>query len=357
LQIRFEQLKIYYFSGTGNARRVSDWIFDQAKSRGINPEINNIASVKARDVVIPAGALIGIVSPTHGFNFPPLVMKFIFRFPKANDNNAVFMINTRAGMKMSKIFLPGLSGIAQLLAALVLMVKGYRIIGMRPIDLPSNWISLHPGLRNVVVNSIFERRKIQSIRFINKILDGKRNYRSLFDIIQDLLISPIAVGYYFVGRFMLAKTFYASRSCDNCGLCIKQCPVKAIRLVQNRPFWSYRCESCMRCMNNCPLRAIETAHGFIFVVLYLFYGLILTALYALLARFSITFVTGDTFWESLAGFIFRAVLIFIMLVVSYRMVHYLRQFKFFDYLIYYTSLTRFKFWRRYSAIKKPDFLK
>lgn len=42
---------------------------------------------------------------------------------------------------------PGLSGLALILPALMLRLKGYRIKGLRPLDLPSNWISLHPGLR------------------------------------------------------------------------------------------------------------------------------------------------------------------------------------------------------------------
>jgi hypothetical protein len=37
---------------------------------------------------------------------------------------------------------------------------------------------------------------------------------------------------------------------------------------------------------------------------------------------------------------------------SYRMLHFLMRFRFFNSLITYTSLTRFKFWRRYFAPKK-----
>lgn len=352
MQIRFDQIKVYYFSGTGNAKKVSDWITDVAKSRGFKPDINNIAQTNVRAIVPVQNSLIGIVSPTHGFNFPPLVIKFIFRFPRSRGHNSVFMINTRAGMKLSKVFLPGLSGIAQLLAALILIIKGYRIVGMRPIDLPSNWISLHPGLKEKVVKSMFIKCKRQSEAFINNILDGKRNYRSLFDVIQDLLISPVAIGYYFVGRFILAKTFYASASCDKCGLCISQCPVKAISMVQNRPFWSYRCESCMKCMNSCVNKAIQTAHGYIFGILFLFYGVILTAIYAYLAKHAFNFISGDTFPDAVLRFIIEAITIFLTLVISYRIVHFLRRFRYFDYLIFYTSLTRFKFWRRYKTLSK-----
>ena len=352
LQIRFDQMKVYYFSGTGNAKKVTDWVCDVAKSKGFKPEVNFIPNTNIRDISIPQNTLIGIISPTHGFNFPPILLNFIFRFPRSRFHNPVFMINTRAGLKLGKIFLPGISGMAQLLAALVLLIKGYKIVGMRPIDLPSNWISLHPGLRKKVVESMFIKCKRQSEAFIQKILDGKRNYRSLFDVIQDLLVSPIAIGYYFIGRFILAKTFYTSGKCDNCGLCISQCPVKAISLVHNRPFWSYKCESCMKCMNSCSNKSIQTAHGFIIGLLFLFYGVMLTNIYGFFAKHSYAFVSGDSFLNGVVRFIIEAVTIFLTLVISYRIVHFLRRFRFFDYLIYYTSFTRFKFWRRYKAPAK-----
>ena len=344
-------MKIFYFSGTGNAKKVAEWIIDAAKSRNVKSDLINIANINMGEILIQSNTIIGFIAPTHGFNFPPIVVKFIFRFPRSKNHESVFMINTRAGMKLNKLFLPGLSGVAQLLAALILIIKGYKIVGMRPIDLPSNWISLHPGIKAKVVDSMFMKCKRQSLTFITKILDGKRNYRSIFDIVQDLLISPIALGYYFVGRFMLAKTFYASMTCDNCELCIKQCPVKAIKLVYNRPFWSYKCESCMRCMNSCPKKSIESAHGFIIGFTFVFYSVLLAGIYAFFAKESFTFFTTSSFLSSILKFVFEAVTMFILLVLSYRIVHFLRRFKFFDYLIFYTSLTRFKFWRRYKAPK------
>ena len=132
---------------------------------------------------------------------------------------------------------------------------------------------------------------------------------------------------------------------------IKQCPVKAIKLVYNRPFWSYKCESCMRCMNSCPKKSIESAHGFIIGFTFVFYSVLLAGIYAFFAKESFTFFTTSSFLSSILKFVFEAVTMFILLVLSYRIVHFLRRFKFFDYLIFYTSLTRFKFWRRYKAPK------
>lgn len=345
-------MRIFYFSGTGNARRVAEWVTNAATAKGTATDAIDIAKMEVRNIKPEAGEMLGIISPTHGFNFPPIVLNFIFRFPRSKYGNKIFLINTRAGMKVSRFFMPGLSGIALLLSALVLFLKGYRVTGMRSIDLPSNWISIHPGLREKVVNSMFEHYKQLTFKFTEKMLGGKKVYRALYDLPQDLLISPIAVGYYVLGRFILAKSFYASSACDNCGLCSRQCPVKAIIQVGNKPFWSYRCESCMRCMNNCPKRAIETAHGYVFGVLVLINMVIAAAVYTYIennSEMKSLIIIKDNFWVNQ---IFQMSLTFIVFILSYRIIHFLRRFKLFAWAVEYTSLTKLKRWRRYKAPKE-----
>jgi ferredoxin len=257
-------------------------------------------------------------------------------------------------MKLGKIALPGLSGIAQLLPALVLLLKGYNIIGMRPIDLPSNWISLHPGLTDNAIDFLFLRFKEISRTFGRRIIGGKRDYRSLWDLPQDCLISPFAIGYYFVGRFVFAKSFYASESCDNCGVCIRQCPVSAISLVDNRPFWSYRCESCMRCMNTCPKRAIETAHGYVIGLIVLLSTVIQPFIYGSLSTHGIRWFENGASYNMLMRLILSSAVTLAAMVGSYWCVHYLRRWRAVRHVIQCTSLTSFRFWRRYRPRTKKS---
>lgn len=343
-------ISIYFFSGTGNARNVAHWFSGVAKERHIPVEAIDIATIDRKKILSPApGSMVGFVSPTHGFNYPPAMMYFIFRFPRSRGNTA-FLMNTRAGMKLSKWFLPGLSGLALWLSALVLLAKGYRIVGLRSIDLPSNWISFHPGLKETVVGSIYGHCKKITEKFAAKILSGKKVYTAFRDIIQDLLISPVSVGYFFVGRFILAKSFYATDACDKCDLCINNCPVKAILTVDNRPFWSYRCESCMRCMNSCPKRAIETAHGYIIGIMCLLNMGIMIWFWQGVSRF-IT-IPESNGWAQTAVKLTGWGLCFVVMVISYRIFHYLLRIPVVRHLFYYTSFTRFKFWRRYRPSKK-----
>lgn len=344
---------IYYFSGTGNALSVANWFKRIAVKEKHDVQIINISTIDYQFSPAPLeGATIGFISPTHGFNFPPIMLHFIFRFPRAHQNN-VFIINTRGGLKLGKYFIPGLSGLAQFFTALVLLFKGYRIQGMHPIDLPSNWISLHPGLKDKVIESIYDRRKKETEIFANKILDNKKDLRALRDIIQDLLVSPIGVLYYFLGRFFLAKTFIASGTCDDCGLCIKNCPVHAIKLIDNRPFWTYKCESCMQCMNQCPKQAIETAHGFTIAITSLINSVILFWFYKL-----VNFPNWyhHTFQGWFLALILDSTIFLVFFIISYRIAHYLKRYKLVDKIMTYTSLTKIPFWKRYK-VKKMSFWK
>jgi len=342
----YPELSIYYFSGTGNAKQVSFWFSEVAEKKGIPAELKNIAHIDRKHIQKPpAGALLGFCAPTHGFNYPPVMMYFIFRFPRAN--NKVFVMNTRAGIRLWKLTIPGLSGVALLLTALVLRIKGYAIVGMRSIDLPSNWISLHPALNKRGIESLFSIFRKVTLRFADGILIGKKNFRALLALPVDVLLIPVSVLYFCFGRFVFAKSFYASRACNNCGLCIKQCPVKAIRLVDNRPYWSYRCESCMHCMNTCPERAIETAHGYVVGLFVLLGTLTQTFIYDQLLSRNIDWFSEESRFNGLARSILESIVAIFALVVSYWLIHYLRRIWVIDLLINYTSLTFYKFWGRY----------
>ncbi len=347
----YSKVYLYYFSGTGNARHVTEWIGENCQSSGIPFEIVKIEEgLKPAIEPTPEKKLIGIISPTHGFNVPPLVLYFIFKFPRVK-NADFFMANTRGGLKMYKLFLPGLSGLAQILPAIIFFLKGFSVKGLQPVDLPSNWISLHPGLGPKVVSSIYERIKRKIDRFSQKMLNGKRSYIALISLPFDIAIIPISFGYFFMGRFMLAKTFMATSKCTACGLCVKQCPVKALKMKKDRPYWTYDCESCMRCMNNCPSRAIETPHGFITTVWIFLFTFPPFFFNWILNKYAIC--SCSLTWYHKLGFnITKYAFWFLFVWLTYWLIYKFMRFRITDLIIRYTSFTHYRFWRRYKAPKK-----
>lgn len=349
--MELREVILYYFSGTGNAKNTAYWIVDEAKRKGIASIIINIDKIQNKEISKPKeNTLIGFISPTHGFHFPKIMRRFISGFPKVK-NCGVFVVNTRAGLRISTIFLPGLSGFLHYWSSIILYRKGFRIIGLLPVDLPSNWISIHPAVKRKGVDLIYEHVEPKVRRFAKEILNGKRNYRALYDIVQDILIAPVSFGYILVGRYFFAKSFIASADCDRCGLCEKTCPVKAIKQVDGRMYWTFKCESCMRCMNSCPPKAIETAHGFVIAVV-IITGLA-TGYFIHLIMDSSAFADWKWLQNGNIKTIINSILIFPFLFAGYRIMHWLMRYRLFERIFVYTSLSKYKFWGRYKA---PNFI-
>jgi ferredoxin len=53
------------------------------------------------------------------------------------------------------------------------------------------------------------------------------------------------------------REFSAGEKCNGCGICKKVCPVKNIRLVDNKPEFTHNCQRCMACIQYCPKQAIQ----------------------------------------------------------------------------------------------------
>jgi ferredoxin len=341
-------LRIFYFSGTGNARRVATWVADEWRRRDREAEVVDLARLAPGAVRLGPDDELGLASPTHGFNLPPVTLAFLFALPRAPRRNRALLFNTRAGLRLLGLHLPGLSGVAELIAALVLTLKGYRVVAMRPVDLPSNWISLHPGLAPDVVLDLHRRCEATTRRSAARLLEGRRDLRALWDLPQDLLLAPVALAYYLSGRFVLAKTFVASADCDGCAACAKACPVQAISMRDGRPFWSATCESCMRCMNHCPRRAIETAHGFVVgMVLLVEVAKATLVLPPLLAAWP--WLGGPSLLARLARTALETALLLGALLLAYRLLHRALRHRVVERLVTLTSLTHFRWWRRYRA--------
>jgi ferredoxin len=114
------------------------------------------------------------------------------------------------------------------------------------------------------VNAIVKRAKRRTACFISAILSGSQRFTGWFVSLPGIFLLPISMAYLLIGRFFLAKLFFASNRCTGCGLCAEYCPNGAIEMRGSgkdaRPYWTFRCESCMRCMGYCPVRAVEASH-------------------------------------------------------------------------------------------------
>jgi len=255
----------YYLSGTGNSYRAACWMAEACGRSGVPARVSSIRHAEPDTRTAADGnSLIGLVTPTHGFTTPWLMLKFALRMPRRRGMPTL-VVATRGGVKFGRLYLPGLEGTTAYLLALILALKGYSVRGVTGLDMPVNWTAVHPGFKESSARAIIARAKIRLDTFVKQIIDGGRYMTGLVPLTLGLLLLPVSLMYALIGRLWLGKLFFASHRCTGCGICAEGCPAQAIRMIGSRtrrPYWTFSCESCMRCMNACPERAIEASYSF-----------------------------------------------------------------------------------------------
>lgn len=259
----YRYVDAYFMSGTGNSFRVAREFTEAAAARGATVTLTPMGPVNRPDQPeATTRRLILLTIPTHGFTTPWLALWFALRLPFGQGAHAA-IVATRGGTKFGPLFLPGLDGTAAYLLALLLALKGYRIRGAMGLDMPSNWLAVHPGFSRPAAEAIIAHSRPARARFEDRILDGRHYFGSWIALPLGLLLLPVSLGYLLYGRALLGKLFFATNRCNGCGFCADHCQHHAIRMYDHpsRPYWTWRCESCMRCMAYCPRSAIEASHS------------------------------------------------------------------------------------------------
>jgi len=341
---------IYFWSGTGNSYRVSTWMEKLAEDKVLNTRAISIDKTNPRkEIKSGKDSLIGIVFPTHGFTTPWHVLKFVWNLPRSNSTHT-FCVATRAGLKFGPVFIPGISGSATFIIALLLMFKGYNVRGSMSVDMPSNWFSLHPIQSRKSHKAIIDRAEGKVARFMESILSNNRvwfSINNLYEIIWGLLLSLISLAYLFMGRFFLAKLFFANKSCDGCGICADHCSVKAIKMwgkEHPKPFWKYNCESCMRCTAFCPHNAIETGHSW-GVILYFISAVPIFAY--IFSWFKVDISGIGTFEGHWINDILNFMYYYPAIFISYYIFYALIRIPIINWVFAHTTMTHLSFWGRY----------
>ena len=232
---------IVYFSATGNSR----WVAQQLAALTGDVLCDIADSLKeGRLPVLPDDTeRAGFVFPIHSWYVPAPVLDFLTKLelPASVYRYAVCTCGDDAGKGMSRL------------------AKHFPLDAAWSVQMPNTYVPMFqldaPELA---------REKVQEARTrLPHIAEAVRKKEHVWEVyeggcpwLKTYVVQPLFTHYY-VGT----KAFRVDDTCISCGLCEKNCPVSAIRLVEGCPVWSDACIHCMACLHGCPEKAIQYGKG------------------------------------------------------------------------------------------------
>ena len=234
-----------YFSGTGNTKYCLKKFLEYYNEND-EKELYSIEDKKSIEKIKENNDII-FAYPIHYSDLPIIVRSFIDDNKDIFKNKNIFIITTMGAF----------SGDGAGCSARLLKKYGANITGGLHLKMPECIVDV-----KTFIKSFEENKKLvkQAEEKIKKTVDNiKKGHYSKDGL---TLINHLA------GLFGQRLYFYKKtnklknklkinyKKCISCGKCSELCPMKNIKMINNKPVPQNKCTSCYRCINNCPKQAI-----------------------------------------------------------------------------------------------------
>ena len=239
VSVRKGESMIIYFSATGNSKYVASQVAEATKD-----DINSITDIDG-SIRLQQGESLGIVIPTY-FYWIPSVVKTFFENVKieCSESTYIYSIATCGGT----------SGQASQTVGRLLAKKGKSVNAYFDIVSPDNWTPMFDANNTEKVNKALENEKLQIEKIVGRILKQEKG-----DFINHALPLPLAkIISLFYEPSRKTSHLHVESQCIGCGICMNNCPVKAIEIRDGKPVWvKDKCAMCLGCLHKCPTFAIQ----------------------------------------------------------------------------------------------------
>ncbi len=248
----------FFFSGTGNTWWVVKEFTDIASKNGYNAEMFSIENDQIKNPSILSELLeksdaIGFAYPIYGANIPPIMREFITEVKRISDNlnkldqKYCYIITTIGYVNGYGPF-----KIKNTLRSIGLKLKAHINIRL------TNNIST-PGLKiNPVSSKKLEKRKKKGTKKLNKFFGKNIKEKKYIRGIGPWLIPGMLIRRRTAPKMKVSYQRFSINldTCNNCNICINNCPSNSIIEVDNKIIFKKGCTACFRCYNFCPTHSI-----------------------------------------------------------------------------------------------------
>lgn len=232
---------MFYFSGTGNSKFIAQKFSEEMSCESFSIEEN-----QPFRQMIKKHKTIGFCYPIYGSRVPRLMRQFVKRFQGELKGKKLIVFCTQLMFSGdgARAFLD------------LLPKEHCKVIYAEHFNMPNNIsdIFIFP-ITSDEHNAKQANRALKKLKKVcSNIRIGKRRLRG-FHVLSRCLGMTQALHWPKIERSMADK-IRIDESCTKCGLCVKICPVKNLRMEEHGVETNEKCMCCYRCINQCPQKAI-----------------------------------------------------------------------------------------------------
>ncbi|MHA1343309.1 MAG: EFR1 family ferrodoxin [Promethearchaeota archaeon] len=252
--MNIQSICIFYFSGTGNTKIVTNLFKEEFEKKGIYVKVIAIEDLFKKNVPLEIKKydLLGFGHPVHAFNAPKFFFNFVNSLPKVK-NKDVFTFKT-AG---DPIFNSG----ATTMLRKHLKRRGYKVFNENLIVMPANvFIKYNNEFVKQLYNTAIKKVKKMSEDILAKKKKLQKNniFLSIFTFFFSRMES--------LGTKSLGKYFKVLDTCTLCKLCVNICPTDNIFEEDQKIKFGEKCTFCLRCVYSCPKNSISLRYFKFFIL-------------------------------------------------------------------------------------------
>lgn len=253
------------FSQTGSTRKIADQIANGLRTANFDVAHLNITRDANPD--LKEYDIIGIGTPTYFFRPPFIVIDFVKNL-KGLENKASFVFilqGTNQGHCGNWI-------------RKELVKKRSRDLGYFKSYGADYWIGYIKRGTMFSPDSPTDQELSSAESFGSVVATRFANHSQPIEKFDPPTHFMYLIEQFFVARplskIIYNKTFYADKTCDNCGICIEKCPEDNIyENKKGKPGWGSECLLCATCELSCPKDAIHSALDWIIFSPFMYYNI------------------------------------------------------------------------------------
>ena len=240
------KLGLFYFSGTGNTKKILDLWTKSLEDNSISFDMLKIEDVSPKDIDLSIYDKIAFFYPIHAFNAPLIVLNFAKSIRRLDNELKCFLcmvsgeylvMNNSSGNKLKRI----------------LKHKNIKVESDYHYIMPYNMIFRHSETN---AYKMYETAKeiiplhVKDYIVLNNIHKTRKFFLAgpiLFLFRIEQIFAPINGKHFKVNM----------DKCIKCMKCVNSCPVKNIEFKDDKFVFSNKCLLCTRCSFNCPKDAFK----------------------------------------------------------------------------------------------------